>query len=85
MTRLNKTSKLAFYSARRLKGDSARISDATGYSQSHVSNALNGVRTIPTEVANEAYRISRRRLKTSEKEANAEWNAYVSLMERIYE
>ena len=64
--RLNSTAKLAFYSARKRTGDVARLSEATGYSTSHITNVMNGNRSVNPIIANAMYNISRRRLKTSE-------------------
>ena len=64
--RLNSTTKMAFYTARHRKGDTARIAEMTGYSVSHVSNIMNGNRSINNNVANAMWDISRRRVKTSE-------------------
>jgi hypothetical protein len=63
---LNRTSKLAFYSARKRQGDATRISENTGYSLSHVVNVMAGRRTVPQPMANEMYNISRRRMKNNE-------------------
>ena len=63
---LNKTAKLAFYCARQRKGDTARLSETTGYSTSHVSNIINGNRSVNQDVANAMYNMSRRRMKTIE-------------------
>jgi hypothetical protein len=64
--RLNSTAKLAFYNARKRSGDTARLSEATGYSTSHITNVMNGNRSVNPEIANAMYKISARRLKTSE-------------------
>ena len=64
--RLNSTAKLAFYSARQRLGDAARLSETTGYSTSHITNVMNGHRSVNPIIANAMYNISRRRLKTSE-------------------
>jgi hypothetical protein len=64
--RLNSTAKLAFYNARKRSGDAARLSETTGYSTSHITNVMNGTRSINPIIANAMYRISARRLKTSE-------------------
>ena len=66
MRKLNRTAKLAFYNARQRKGDTARLAETTGYSTSHVSNIINGNRSLNSEVANAMYNMSRRRLKTIE-------------------
>ena len=64
--RLNSTAKLAFYNARKRSGDVTRLSEATGYSTSHITNVMNGNRSINPAIANAMYKISSRRLKTSE-------------------
>lgn len=64
--RLNRTAKLAFYTARRRKGDVTNVAEKTGYSVSHVSNVLAGRRSMPKTVASELYNLSRRRMKNSE-------------------
>ena len=64
MRKLNRTAKLAFYNARQRKGDTTRLAEATGYSVSHVSNIINGRRSVNQDVANAMYNMSRRRMKT---------------------
>lgn len=64
--RLNSTAKLAFYNARRRSGDVTRLSEDTGYSTSHITNVINGNRSVNSTIADAMYRISSRRLKTSE-------------------
>ena len=66
--KLNRTAKQAFFSARQRQGDAARLSEATGYSVSHVNNVIAGRRNVPQILANEMYKISKRRLKNSELE-----------------
>ena len=66
MRKLNRTTKLAFYNARQRKGDTARLSETTGYSTSHVSNIINGNRSVNQDVANAMYNMSRRLMKTIE-------------------
>lgn len=66
MRKLNRTAKLAFYNARQRQGDTARLAEATGYSTSHVSNIINGNRSVNQDVANAMYNMSRRRVKTVE-------------------
>ena len=66
MKRLNKTVKMAFYTARKRQGDTTRIAEQSGYSVSHVSNIMAGRRLVNQDVANVMYNISRRRVKTSE-------------------
>ena len=64
--RLNRTAKLAFYNARQRKGDTTRLAETTGYSVSHVSNIINGRRSVNQDVANAMYNMSRRRMRTIE-------------------
>jgi plasmid maintenance system antidote protein VapI len=64
MRKLNRTAKLAFYCARQRKGDTTRLAEMTGYSVSHVSNIINGRRSVNQDVANAMYDMSRRRMKT---------------------
>jgi transcriptional regulator with XRE-family HTH domain len=66
MRRLNKTAKMAFYTARKRQGDTTKIAEQSGYSVSHVSNIMAGRRSVNSTVANVMYNISRRRVKTSE-------------------
>jgi len=66
MRKLNRTAKLAFYNARQRQGDTARLAETTGYSTSHVSNIINGRRSVNQDVANAMYNMSRRRVKTIE-------------------
>ena len=68
MRRLNSTAKLAFYNARKRSGDTQRIADMTGYSVSHVSNIVNGNRSINLDVASAMYNISRRRQRNAERQ-----------------
>jgi hypothetical protein len=60
---LNRTAKLAFFTHRQRTGDVTRIADETGYSVSHVSNMINGVRRVNDTVANAMYMLTRRRQK----------------------
>ena len=60
---LNRTAKLAFFTHRRRQGDVTRIADETGYSVSHVTNMINGVRKINDTVATAMYMLTRRRQK----------------------
>ena len=64
MRKLNRTAKLAFYCARQRQGDVTRLAETTGYSVSHVSNIINGRRSVNQDVANAMYNMSRRRMKT---------------------
>ena len=66
MRKLYRTAKLAFYNARQRQGDTARLAEITGYSTSHVSNIINGNRSVNQDVANAMYNMSRRRMKTIE-------------------
>jgi len=66
MRKLNRTAKLAFYNARQRQGDTARLAETTGYSTSHVSNIINGNRSVNQDVANAMYNMSRRRMMTIE-------------------
>jgi hypothetical protein len=66
MRRLNRTAKMAFYTARKRQGDTTKIAEQSGYSVSHVSNIMAGRRSVNSTVANVMYNISRRRMKTSE-------------------
>ena len=65
-SRLNKTAKLAFYTARNRQGDTARLAEATGYTTRFVNYVLAGERSINDTLANAMYSISRRRVKNSE-------------------
>jgi hypothetical protein len=65
-TRLNSIEKLNFFKARQRKGDLTRIADGTGYSESHVCNVVAGRRSVPQVMANEMYKVSRRRVENSE-------------------
>jgi hypothetical protein len=67
MSKLNRTAKLSFFNSRRRSGDITRLAEITGYSTSHISNVMSGVRSVPQELANEMYNISRRRMKNSER------------------
>jgi hypothetical protein len=65
-TRMNKTAKLAFYTARKRSGDTKRLAEATGYTTRFVNYVLSGERNVNDELANEMYKISYRRVKNSE-------------------
>jgi len=62
---LNRTAKLSFFTHRQRTGDVTRIAEETGYSVSHVSNMINGVRKINDTVANAMYMLTRRRQKNA--------------------
>ena len=64
--RLNKTAKLAFYTARKRNGDTNRLAENTNFSSRYINYVLNGERNVNDGLANEMYNISRRRMKTSE-------------------
>ena len=66
MTKLNSPSKHAFYNARKRNGDSKEIAEVTGYSNSHVTNVINGNRKVNKDIADYMYIMSRRRIKNSE-------------------
>lgn len=61
--RMNRTAILSFYKCRQLAGDNTRLSEATGYSESHISNVKAGRRRINNTIADAMYYISRRRVK----------------------
>ena len=65
-SRLNKTAKLAFYTARNRQGDTARLAEATGFTTRFVNYVLAGERSVNDTLANAMYSISRRRIKNSE-------------------
>jgi hypothetical protein len=65
-TRLNKTAKLAFYTARSREGDTARLSEATGFTTRFVNYVKAGERSINDTLANAMYNVARRRTKNSE-------------------
>jgi hypothetical protein len=65
MKKLNRTAKLAFYTARTRKGDATRIAANTIYSASHIINVIAGRRSVAPDMADEMYRLSRRRVKNS--------------------
>lgn len=65
--KLNRTAKLSFFNSRKRAGDITRLAETTGYSVSHVSNVASGVRSVPQDLANEMFNISRRRMKNSER------------------
>lgn len=64
--RMNRTAILSFYKHRELPGDNSRLSNETGYSESHISNVKAGRRRINNQIANAMYYISRRRVKQAE-------------------
>jgi len=64
--RLNKTAKLAFYTARSRKGDTARLAENTGYTTRFVNYVKSGERSVNDTLANAMYNLTRRRVKNSE-------------------
>ena len=64
--RLNKTAKLAFYSARKRDGDTQLLSYATGLTTRFVNYVKSGERSVNDTLANAMYTLSRRRQKNSE-------------------
>ena len=71
--RMNRTAILSFYSRRSMLGDNQRISEMTGYSESHISNVKAGRRRINNEIADAMYYISRRRQR---QDTPATWYPY---------
>ena len=67
--RMNNTAILMFYRARTRRGDNQRLSDKTGYSESHIVNVREGRRNINDTIANAMYYVSRQRLKNQEQYA----------------
>jgi len=65
-TRLNKTAKLAFYTARKRKGDTPRLAETTGLTTRYVNYVLRGERGVNDTLANAMYTMARRRTKTTE-------------------
>jgi len=61
MKNQNQNAVLAFFTARQRKGDVTRIANNTNYSISHISNVLNGRRSMNETISKEMHRISRRR------------------------
>jgi hypothetical protein len=66
MSRLNKTAKLAFYTARKRQGDTSRLAEATGLTPRFINYVKAGERNVNDTLANAMYSISRRRVKNSE-------------------
>ncbi len=63
---LNKTAKLAFYTARKRNGDTNRLVETTGYSSRYINYVLAGERSVNQNLADKMYNMSCRRMKTSE-------------------
>jgi transcriptional regulator with XRE-family HTH domain len=70
MSKLNKTAKLAFYTARKHQGDTQKLATKTGLTTRHINYVLRGERSINLELAEAMYSISRSR-KTNSQLANA--------------
>jgi hypothetical protein len=66
---MNRTAKLAFFTARKKSGDATHIAENTGYSYSHIVNIMNGHRSVPQPVADVMYNISRKRPTNREQAA----------------
>lgn len=66
MKLMNNPATLAFYNARKQRGDFKLISQFTGYSVSHISNISYGRRRINGTIADAMYVISQIRPKNSE-------------------
>ena len=64
--KLNKTAKLAFYTARKREGDTARLAENTGYTTRFVNYVLAGERSVNDVLADAMYNLTRRRVKNSE-------------------
>ena len=64
--RLNKTAKLAFYTARERQGDTARLAETTGFTTRFINYVKAGERSINDTLANEMYNVARRCVKNSE-------------------
>jgi hypothetical protein len=66
MTKLNPTAVLAFYTARKRKGDANVLYASTTYSRSHILNVLAGRRTIKKDMAKELFNLSKSRTKNKD-------------------
>ena len=64
--RMNRTAILSFFTHREKLGDVSRLSYETGFSPSHIYNVRAGRRTVPTDLANAMYYLTRRRVKNEE-------------------
>jgi hypothetical protein len=64
--RLNKTAKLAFFTARKRQGDTTRLAETTGLTSRYVNYVLRGERGVNGDLASAMYNMSRRRIKNSE-------------------
>lgn len=63
--KLNKTAKLAFYTARKRKGDTKLLSERTGLTTRYINYVLKGERGIGKELAKEMYKMTKRRKKNT--------------------
>jgi len=64
--RLNKTAKLAFYTARKRNGDTNKLAENTGLTSRYINYVLRGERSVNQNLADKMYNMSSRRMKTSE-------------------
>ena len=64
--KMNKTAKLAFYTARKRSGDTQRLAETTGYTTRFVNYVLSGERSVNDILADQMYKMSYRRQKNSE-------------------
>ena len=62
---MNKTAKLAFYTARKREGDTTRLAEETGYTTRFVNYVKRGERSVNDTLANAMYNIARRRAKNA--------------------
>ena len=66
MSNLNRTAKLAYFTARKRDGDVKKISEEVGSRTDYVRRMLNGERKINYDVADYAYHMTRNRKRNSE-------------------
>lgn len=64
--RIPKLIKMTVFLSRKRRGDVTRIADETGYSASYVSRVTRGLRNNE-QILSEAYRMSYRRIKNSDR------------------
>ena len=62
---MNRTAKLAFYSARQRQGDTTRLAEETGYTSRFINYVKKGERSVNDTLANAMYNIARRRTKNN--------------------
>lgn len=65
MKRVPKLIKQTIIASRQRRGDVTKVAENTGYSISHCSRVIRGIRNND-RILQEAYRITRRRIKNSE-------------------